>query len=289
MADRIVVMNRGSHRAGRHAARRLRDAGHAVRRRFRRQDQRAARRWPQGGGRVRVGELCSRVAPRASSRAGTRGEALPAPRGHRRASRPATGGVRQHAGGAGRQGRVPRRVLLLGLALEARRVRRRSSPTCRGTASTPAALAPGAPVAIDAAAGGDARAGLIARWPPPRRAAAPGAARRAVRARRPSLHWQERLAQALLLACCAALALFLLGAAGDDPGEERAGQGRRVRRPRAVPRVPRARRRCGSRSGTRCGSRSSSPAITVPLAFTFAYALTRSVHARQGAVPHRSR
>ena len=37
--------------------------------------------------------------------------------------------------------------------------------------------------------------------------------------------------------------------------------------------------RCASRSGTRCGWRWSVTAITVPLAFTFAYALTRSLHA----------
>ena len=43
MADRIVVMNQGLHRPGGHAARNLRDADDAVRRRFHRQGQRALR------------------------------------------------------------------------------------------------------------------------------------------------------------------------------------------------------------------------------------------------------
>ena len=82
---------------------------------------------------------------------------------------------------------------------------------------------------------------------------------------------QQRLAQALLLLACAALVLFLLGAARVDPRQERPGQGRRVRRPRAVPRVLAVAGAASSRRGNTlwvamrrharspCRSRSRSP------------------------------
>ncbi len=69
MSDRIAVFNAGAHRADRHAGRRLRAAGHRVRRRVRRHVEPAARR-----GRARP---CSGT--RASSACGPRRSAWPSP------------------------------------------------------------------------------------------------------------------------------------------------------------------------------------------------------------------
>ncbi len=41
---------------------------------------------------------------------------------------------------------------------------------------------------------------------------------------KPRAHWQDRLAQGLLLGVCAFLVVFLLAPLCDDPGQERAGQ-----------------------------------------------------------------
>ena len=80
------------HRAGRHAARDLRRAGHAVRRRLRRQDQRAARGRRRRRPVPRRHGVARRRLP--GRRRGDRGQALPAPRGNRaereRRRRPAT-------------------------------------------------------------------------------------------------------------------------------------------------------------------------------------------------------
>ena len=92
---------------------------------------------------------------------------------------------------------------------------------------------------------------------------------------KPQVHWQERLAQGLLVVCCAALALFLLGAAGVDPRQERAGpRGAFVglaqfREYFATPALR-------SSIWNTLWVASMVTAITVPLAFFYAYALTRS-------------
>ena len=176
------------------------------------------------------------------------------------------------------QDRVPRRVLpRRRLALDATRRASRWSPTCSRQAVDSAwPRAEGSPLSV----------GL------PRECAAPARhdARRHEHALRTARHRAAAHARdaARALAAtgsrrrccslaCVALALFLLAPLVDDPRQERAGQGRRVRRAAPVPAntssTP-ALRAVGR--GTRCGWRPTVTAITVPLAFTFAYALTRS-------------
>ena len=106
-----------------------------------------------------------------------------------------------------------------------------------------------------------------------RRAAA---ARRHARPRAPSAsHWHDRLAQV----CCSPVArcwsLFLLAPLAAILVEERAGQGRRVRRPAAV-REYFATPALRSSIWNTFWVRIVVTGITIPLAFAYAYALTRS-------------
>ena len=106
---------------------------------------------------------------------------------------------------------------------------------------------------------------------------AAGASRRRRRGAsvRPRVHWQDRLAQALLLGCCAVLALFLLAPLATILVKSVQDKDGALRRPAAIPRVFR-----------HAGAESSIwntfwvavvvTAITIPLAFAYAYALTRS-------------
>jgi iron(III) transport system permease protein len=88
-------------------------------------------------------------------------------------------------------------------------------------------------------------------------------------------HWQDRLAQVLLLACCVALALFLLGPLAailvksvQDKDGAFVGL-MQFREYFATPALP------GSIWNTLWVA-TTVTAITVPLAFVYAYALTRS-------------
>ena len=186
----------------------------------------------EGGGRFRVGGVSLAARCRLAGR-------------HRRAPVPAAGGGRRarrtarapsHALPArGRQDRVPRRVLPRGRRARQRRCRARCRPTCRGSSPTMRGLAPGRAVGVTLPRAGDPRARLTARCDELGCRAAAGRCRRHASCR--WVHWQERLAQGLLLLCCVLLAVFLLGAARRHPRQERAGQGRRLRGPAAVPRV----------------------------------------------------
>ena len=80
MADRIVVMNHGVHRAGRHAAGDLPRAGDAVRRRFRRQGQRA-RRPPRAGRRRCASARAASTLRGTTAEPARRRQAVPASRG----------------------------------------------------------------------------------------------------------------------------------------------------------------------------------------------------------------
>ena len=172
---------RGSHRAGRHAARSLRNAGHAVRRRFRRQDQRAARRCRKAAGSFRVGGQMLVARPRRACH-WQRGEALPAPRGHRACiAIRRRSGVRPTRWPHG----SPRSSSSARSACWAWHSRPPTFPALVANVPRQAVdaggLEPGALVAIDAAAGGAARAGLIRdgrRRARCRAGAAPGGARR---------------------------------------------------------------------------------------------------------------
>ena len=114
----------GAHRAGRHAARGLRDAGDAVRRRLRRQDQRACRRSPRAAD-ASASAASSLAVARPDIAAGHAVEALPAARGHRvHPNGAAPSGARTRCRAQGDQGRVPRRVL-------PGRARRRGVAACR--------------------------------------------------------------------------------------------------------------------------------------------------------------
>ncbi len=96
-------------------------------------------------------------------------------------------------------------------------------------------------------ADGDAHPGLVS-WRP-----GGHAFRRRRRGGEPTVHWQDRLAQMLLLACCCALALFLLAPLGAS--SSRACRTRPARSSGCA--ISRLFRHAGaqSRSGTRCGSR----------------------------------
>ena len=206
----------------------------------------------EGGGRFRVGSVSLAAARPRRSPPGTRGQALPASRGNRASTRTARRRATTLAGARSRKIEFLGAFCMVGIALDAAGAPALVANVPRQSGRRGAARA-GPAGHGEPAAGGAARARLTARMATP----AARAARRSPLRRRvkPHVHWQDRLAQGLLLVCCAALALFLLGAAGDDPGQERAGQGRRVRRPRCSSASTSPRRRCAARSGTRCGSR----------------------------------
>ena len=107
--------------------------------------------------------------------------------------------------------------------------------------------------------------GLAAHGDAPARCAAARAPRR--RRVKPHVHWQDRLAQGCCCWCCVALALFLLAPLGAILVKSVQDKERRVRRPAAVPRVLRARRRSRSIWNTLWVALAVT-AITVPLAFT---------------------
>src|SRR6266536_1890350 len=95
------------------------------------------------------------------------------------------------------------------------------------------------------------------------------------RARNQSIHWQDRLAQGLLLACCAALALFLLGPllmilVKSVQDKEGAFVG--LLQFQEYFATPRLRQSIWNTLWVALVV----TAITIPMAFTFAYALTRS-------------
>ena len=282
MADRIVVMNHGRDRAGRHAARDLRDAGDAVRRRLRRQDQRAAGRLRRRRRRCRVGASRCRAAS-TDTAAGAAVKLYLRPEDvHRAADR------RRGDANALSTARSPRssssaRICLVGV--DARRrsgtadhglpARSTTSPSTasRSAAALPRDAAARARCASSGARDGDARVG--------RRSPLPAA-----RALRQRVHWQRPASRSGAAARgCAALVAVPARAAGHDPRQERAGQGRRVRRPRATSASYFAtpallpvdlEQRCGSRRWSRC--------ITVPLAFALRLRADAQLHAAARAL-----
>ncbi|HSN44826.1 MAG TPA: putative 2-aminoethylphosphonate ABC transporter permease subunit, partial [Casimicrobiaceae bacterium] len=105
-------------------------------------------------------------------------------------------------------------------------------------------------------------------------AAAPGP-HPAVRAAGPSLHWEERLALALLVACCAALAFFLLGPLFMilvKSVQDKDGAFVGLAQFRDYLGTPALRQSIANTLWVALAV----TGITIPLAFTFAYALTRS-------------
>ena len=223
----------------------------------------------EGGGQFRVGTVSLSVAvPR--HRRGHRGQAVFAPRGNRR--------EREWRGGraTGWRRRSPRSsssgaFCMVGIALDAGRRagagRQRAAPD--GRRDAPRA----GPVRHrESAARRAPRARLNTRWPrPPPRYPGPGC--RSVKPHRALARPAGAGPAARVLRCAWSCSCW-----------------RRWRRSwsracRTRPALSWAscssastspRRRCGARSGTRCGWRWWSPRITVPLAFVYAYALTRS-------------
>jgi iron(III) transport system permease protein len=105
-------------------------------------------------------------------------------------------------------------------------------------------------------------------------AAAPGSLS-AARAVRQSLHWEERLALALLVACCAALAFFLLGPLFMilvKSVQDKDGAFVGLAQFRDYLGTPALRQSIANTLWIALAV----TGITIPLAFTFAYALTRS-------------
>ena len=203
------------------------------------------------------------VPRRAACRSTSAAPTFPRARATKLYLRPEDIGVHTERHGAGgpqrarrqdHEGRVPRRVLHDRPRASTRPTCRRSRRTCRGRRSTQAASSRAPPSASP--------------WRRPRCACSPDvamatrrhalrAARRPCRAADHALAGSHRAGPAgrVLRGARAVPARAAL----HDPREERAGQGRRIRRSPAVPEYM-ATPRCGSRSGTRCGSRSSSPA-----------------------------
>src|SRR6266542_1023445 len=89
------------------------------------------------------------------------------------------------------------------------------------------------------------------------------------RARNQSIHWQDRLAQGLLLACCAALALFLILV---KSVQDKEGAFVGLLQFQEYFATPRLRQSIWNTLWVALVV----TAITIPMAFTFAYALTRS-------------
>jgi iron(III) transport system permease protein len=95
------------------------------------------------------------------------------------------------------------------------------------------------------------------------------------RPQKAALHWQERLALALLVACCAALVFFLLGPLFMilvKSVQDKDGAWVGLQQFREYLATPALRQSIGNTLWVAMAV----TAITIPLAFTFAYALTRS-------------
>jgi iron(III) transport system permease protein len=101
------------------------------------------------------------------------------------------------------------------------------------------------------------------------------------RAVRPITHWQDRFAQLLLVACCAALALFLLGPLFMilvKSVQDKDGAFVGLMQFREYMATPRLRQSIWNTLWVALVV----TAVTIPLAFTFAYALTRSCMPAKG-------
>ena len=227
MADRIVVMNHGGHRSGRHAARNLRRPATPFVADFIGKVN-VLPATCDGGGQLPCRHRLARGRRDRDIVAGTAVQAVPAARGHRGPSR--TG---PHRGDAQRgpeswQGRFPGHVLHdRNRRVDAARRPALVANVPRNQTVDAARSCAGHAVTVrSAAARRCACSGVMARSPP-RCCPAPSAP-----AVTPLVHWQRpaRAGRCSSVAC--ALVRVPAGAARGDPGRERAGQVRRVRRPR---------------------------------------------------------
>ncbi len=277
VADRIVVMNQGVIEQVGTPLRDLPRSGDAVRRRLRRQDQRPAGRLHPGRD-LRIGAQPLRL--RARHRPRARRQGLPAPGG--RAGAADRAGRPQRLRRRDRQDRVPRLVLpgprrrrgdrrAAAHGLPVAQLPRRAGPRGR----QPAAAASCCPSGC-ASSSWRARAAVSAVLAP-----------RAARAVRQRSHWTDRVAHAALLAVARALVVFLALPLATILAK--ALQDKRRRTSSASPTSPSYLRNAGAAAvvlSTASGCRRWSRVVTVPLAFGFAYALTRSCMPAQGRVPH---
>ena len=269
---------RRAHRAGRHAARDLRH-------------RRRRRSWPTSSAR----STCCRRSPKAagaSASAACRSRStcreIAAGTAVKLYLRPEEIGVNANGAAPGQQ-RCAAKIgkieflgafCMVGIALDAADAPALVANVPR-QASMRRSLAPGAAGDREPAAGRAARARLTIVDGHARRRAVRAA--RAVRSSR-SVHWQDRLAQGLLVACCAASRCSCWRRwrrSWSRACRTRPARSSASRSSASTSRRP----RCAARSGTRCGSRSVVTAITVPLAFVYAYALTRSCMPGKIAVP----
>ena len=279
MADRIVVMNHGVIEQIGTPLRGLPRPGDAVRRRLRRQDQRPRR------------AACTRAATCASARSRFACE-----RRHRRAEArrqdlPASGRRRSRGRSRRRRRTSSTRVIdkieFLGSYCLVTRQRRRRSASSRSRSYlslndlAEQGSQVGSRLPLRVAARADAL--LLAAAAPIVSAVLPLPAARALRQR---VHWTDRVAHASLLVAGRrrSSSSWRCRWRRSSPRRCRTSDGA-LRRPRQFRRATSARRRCCSRSGTASGSSALVTLVTVPLAFGFAYALTRSCMPAKGAVP----
>ena len=278
VADRIVVMNQGVIEQVGTPMRGLPRPGDAVRRRLRRQDQRARR--PAA---ARAAACASaRAASPATHDADAERDVKVYLRPEDVLARPIAPGDAQRLRRRDREDRVPRLVLPGARHVAGDRRSSRSPSTCRSTSSPSRASRSAAGCRCAAAR---AHAVLLSAapptWPPScrcRRArAAPARALDRPHRPRGAARWSR---SRWSCSCSLPLLAILVKALQDTR--------RPLRRPRQLRRLPAHAGAAAVALEQRLGL-GAGHLVTVPLAFVFAYALTRSCMPCKGAVPRRSR